>query len=58
MSDPKLNKDEKQLLASLEAGEWESVPQFQSEIRKHGEYAKNTMRKGQTREHSHLLKRP
>lgn len=45
MNDPKLKNDEKQLLDSLEAGEWESVPQLQSEIRKHGEYAKNTMRK-------------
>jgi len=45
MSKPRLKKDEKQLLDSLEAGEWESVPRLQSEIRKHGQYAKNTMRK-------------
>ena len=45
MSKPRLKKDEKQLLESLEAGEWESVPQLRSEIRKHGQYAKNTMRK-------------
>jgi len=45
MSKPKLKKDEKNLLDSLEAGEWESVPQLQSQIRKHGQYAKNTMRK-------------
>ena len=45
MSKPRLRKEEKQLLDSLEAGEWESVPQLRSEIRKHGQYAKNTMRK-------------
>ena len=45
MSKPKLSNEEKQLLDSLEAGEWESVPQLRSEIRKHGQYAKNTMRK-------------
>ncbi len=45
MSQPSLKKDEKQLLDSLEAGEWESVPRLRSEIRKHGQYAKNTMRK-------------
>ncbi|NOZ41061.1 MAG: antitoxin [Planctomycetes bacterium] len=45
MSDFKLKSDEKKLLDSLEAGEWDSVPQLQSEIRKHGEYAKHTMRK-------------
>ena len=45
MNKPKLKKDEKQLLDSLEAGEWESVPRLENEIRKHGQYAKNTMRK-------------
>jgi len=45
MSPPRLKKDEKQLLDSLEAGEWESVPRLQSEIQKHGQYAKNTVRK-------------
>jgi len=47
MSKTRLKKDEKRLLDSLEAGEWESVPRLQSEIRKHGQYAKNTMRKDQ-----------
>ena len=45
MSKARLKKEEKQLLDSLEAGEWESVPQLRSEIRKHGQYAKNTMQK-------------
>ena len=45
MNKPKLKKDENQLLDSLEAGEWESVPRLENEIRKHGQYAKNTMRK-------------
>ena len=45
MSKTRLNKEEKQLLDSLESGEWESVPRLRSEIRKHGQYAKNTMRK-------------
>jgi len=45
MSKPRLKKDEKQLLESIESGEWESVPRLRSEIQKHGQYAKNTMRK-------------
>ena len=45
MGKPDLNQEEKQLLDSIESGQWESVPRVQSEIRKHAEYAKNTMRK-------------
>jgi len=45
MSKPRLKKDEKRLLQSIESGEWESVPRLQGEIKKHGQYAKNTMRK-------------
>ena len=45
MSKARLEKEEKQLLDSLESGQWKSVPRLQSEIRKHGQYAKNTMRK-------------
>jgi predicted DNA binding CopG/RHH family protein len=45
MSKARLEKEEKQLLDSLESGQWESVPSLQSEIRKHDQYAKNTMRK-------------
>ena len=45
MSKARLEKDEKQLLDSLESGQWKSVPRLQSEIGKHGQYAKNTMRK-------------
>jgi len=45
MSKARLEKEEKQLLDSLESGQWKSVPRLQGEIRKHGQYAKNTMRK-------------
>jgi len=36
MGKMKLKEDEKQLLDSLESGEWESVPRLRSEIKKHG----------------------
>ena len=45
MSKARLEKEEKQLLDSIESGQWKSVPRLQSEIGKHGQYAKNTMRK-------------
>ena len=41
----KLNKEEKELIASVEAGEWKSVDNLEEQISKHRQYAKNTLRK-------------
>lgn len=41
----KLNKEEKNLLKSYERGEWQSVKNVKEEIKKHQQYARNTLRK-------------
>ena len=41
----KLTKKEKELLESVERGEWESVPNFEIEAKRYQEYAKVTFRK-------------
>jgi len=41
----KLDQEEQELLASVEAGEWQSVPNLQEEIGRHREYARNTLKK-------------
>ena len=41
----KLDDEEQALLDSLEAGEWQSVPDLENEIAKHVQYAKNTIKK-------------
>jgi len=41
----KLDKDEKELLKSVEAGEWESVPDLKEEINRSKQYAKATFKK-------------
>ena len=41
----KLNKNEKDLLASFENDEWIEVPNMQNEIKKHINYAKASLRK-------------
>jgi len=41
----KLDREEQELLASIEAGEWQSVPDLPEEISRHREYARNTLRK-------------
>ena len=41
----KLDKDEKELLRSIEKGEWKSVKHKKREIKRHVEYAKATFRK-------------
>ena len=41
----KLSKKEKELLESVERGEWESVPNFEIEAKRYQEYAKATFRK-------------
>ena len=43
MNNPKLDREEQELIDSLEAGEWQSVPDVEQEIEKHVQYAKNTM---------------
>jgi len=41
----KLDKEEKELLKSIENGQWRIIPNFKEELKKHKEYAKATLRK-------------
>ena len=41
----KLDKEEQDLLESYERGEWKSVKNLKQEIKKHKEYARQTLRK-------------
>ncbi len=41
----KLNKEEKDLVKSIERGEWRSVKNLNKEKRRYQEYARNTFRK-------------
>lgn len=43
-----LNKEEKQILASLDAGKFSSVPKVKQEILRHAEIAKVTLAKTKT----------
>ena len=45
MKKARLDKEEADLLASIESGEWESVPNVEEEIKLHGAYAQNTLKK-------------
>jgi len=45
MSMIKLNKEEKDILDSFERGEWKQVKNVKAEIKKHQEYARNTLKK-------------
>ena len=45
MSKIKLNREEKDILESFEQGEWKSVPNVKSEIKKHQAYALKTLKK-------------
>ena len=45
MKNPNLDREERELLKSVESGEWESVPDLEGELRRHQEYARNTLRK-------------
>jgi predicted DNA binding CopG/RHH family protein len=45
MIDYKLDKEEQELLESIESGEWQSVDNLEDEIKKHKEIAKNTLKK-------------
>ena len=41
----KLTKEEKELLNSVEQGEWEQIPNFKSEVSRYKQAARATMRK-------------
>ncbi len=41
----RLSKEEKELVRSVEKGEWRSVPQLSDQIRKYERYARNTFKK-------------
>jgi len=45
MSKLKLDKDEQEILESFERGEWKSVQNIKSEITKHQNYARRTLKK-------------
>jgi len=42
-----ISKDEKELLRSVEDGEWESVPDLQTELKRYQAIAKNSLKKDQ-----------
>lgn len=42
----KLDKEEQALLDSVERGEWRSVKNLNREIKRHQQYARNTLKKG------------
>jgi predicted DNA binding CopG/RHH family protein len=41
----KLNKEEKELLKSIENGEWRQIPNFKKETKRYQESARETLRK-------------
>ena len=41
----KLSKEERELLRSVESGEWEPVPNKKQEVRRHQAYARATFKK-------------
>ncbi|MBT3386439.1 MAG: hypothetical protein HN417_00760 [Desulfobacula sp.] len=43
----KLSKEEKELLKSVEDGEWETIPDFKSEQKRYQAIAKNSLKKDQ-----------
>ncbi len=45
MSEIKLDKEEKDILDSFERGEWQRVKNLKAEIKKHQEYARQTLQK-------------
>ena len=45
MKTVKLDKDEQELLGSVERGEWKSVKNFKGEVKRHQQYARNTLKK-------------
>ena len=45
MKKVQLDDEERDLIASVERGEWKSVKNLKEEIEKHRQYARNTLRK-------------
>ena len=45
MSKMKLDEEEKDILDSFERGEWKQVKKFKTEVKKHQEYARKTLKK-------------
>lgn len=45
VSEMKLSKEEKELLESVERGEWKTIPHFKKEAKRYQEYARATFRK-------------
>jgi len=45
MKKTKLDKYEQEILDSYERGEWKSVKNVEQEIKKHREYARNTLKR-------------
>lgn len=41
----KLNKEEKELLKSIEDGEWRQIPNFKKEAKRYQEAARETLKK-------------
>ncbi len=41
----KLSKEEKELIDSVERGEWKTIPNFKKEAKRYQEYARATFRK-------------
>jgi len=41
----KLDSEEKEILASVENGEWVSIPDVKNQIKKYAGYARNTLKK-------------
>jgi predicted DNA binding CopG/RHH family protein len=41
----KLTKEEKDILESVERGEWRRIPDFDKEVKRYQEYARATLRK-------------
>ena len=45
MKTVKLDKDEQKLIDSVERGEWKSVSNLKGEVKRHQQYARNTLKK-------------
>ncbi len=45
MKTVKLDKEEQELLDSVERGEWKSVKNLKGEVNRHQQYARNTLKK-------------
>lgn len=47
MRDNNLDKEERELLESIESGQWKSTKHARADIKKYAKYAKETLRKDQ-----------